>query len=360
MSADDLDRPRRDAAEPKIEPAVSKEQNSSSSAQIRHTLRTPLNHIIGYSEMLLEEAGERALDEFVADLQKIRTAGKQLQTLIDDLLEATAENQTGIPTAGSPGSAPVLFRDSRPEQSLPPARQAVSENPTGYLLVIDDNEGNRDMLSRRLIHQGYRVSTAVDGRHGLDFLKTQSADLILLDVMMPEMDGYAVLKELKSSDAWRDIPVIMVSALDEIESVVRCIEQGAEDYLTKPFDPVLLRARIGACLEKKRLRDQEIMYLKDVAYVTSAAAAVEAGKFGAEMLVEVVKRPDQLGQLARVFQRMAHEVAAREEQLKQQILVLRIEIDETKKARQVAEITETDYFQELQDKAKALRRQFKT
>jgi nitrate/nitrite-specific signal transduction histidine kinase len=94
--------------------------------------------------------------------------------------------------------------------------------------------------------------------------------------------------------------------------------------------------------------------------VTSAAAAVEAGKFGAEMLVEVVKRPDQLGQLARVFQRMAHEVAAREEQLKQQILVLRIEIDEAKKARQVAEITETDYFQELRDKAKALRRQFKT
>ena len=152
----------------------------------------------------------------------------------------------------------------------------------------------------------------------------------------------------------------MISALDEIESVVRCIERGAEDYLSKPFDPVLLRARIGACLEKKRLRDQELLYLKDVGRLTSAAAAVEAGKFAAEMLAAIVKRPDELGQLARVFQRMAQEIAAREEQLKQQIQVLRIEIDEVKKSRQVAEITETDYFQELQEKAKVLRRQVKS
>jgi DNA-binding response OmpR family regulator len=256
----------------------------------------------------------------------------------------------------------VLFRESHQEQSASaaPDHGTAADHHPGRILVVDDNEGNRDMLSRRLEHEGYDVCAAENGPAALALLKTEAVDLLLLDVMMPEMDGYAVLKELKSSDAWRDIPVIMISALDEIESVVRCIERGAEDYLPKPFDPVLLRARIGACLEKKRFRDQEIMYLKDVAYVTSAAAAVEAGKFGAEMLVEVVKRPDQLGQLARVFQRMAREVAAREEQLKQQIQVLRIEIDETKKARQVAEITETDYFQELRDKAKALRRQFKT
>ena len=264
MSVDDFERPRRDAPQQKLDPTVPKNQNSSSSAQIRHTLRTPLNHIIGYSEMLLEEAGERALDEFVADLQRIHSAGKHLQTLIDDLLDSTMENQTGTPTVGSSGSAPVLFRDSKPDQSAA-VRPAVSENPTGHLLVIDDNEGNRDMLSRRLKRQGYHVSTADDGRQGLGFLKTQLADLILLDVMMPEMDGYDVLKELKADATTRDIPVIMVSALGEIDSVVRCIEQGAEDYLTKPFDPVLLRARIGACLEKKRLRDQEARYLHELA-----------------------------------------------------------------------------------------------
>src|SRR3990170_708990 len=140
MSVDDFERPRRDAPEQKLDPTVPKNQNSSSSAQIRHTLRTPLNHIIGYSEMLLEEAGERALDEFVADLQKIRTAGKQLQTLIDDLLDTKTENETGTPTVGSPGSAPVLFRESHPDQSSSEARRAVSENPTGHLLVIDDNK----------------------------------------------------------------------------------------------------------------------------------------------------------------------------------------------------------------------------
>ena len=127
MSVDDFDRPRRDAPEQKIDPTVAENQSPSASAQIRHTLRTPLNHIIGYSEMLLEEAGERALDEFVADLQKIRAAGKQLQTLIDDLLDTKTENQTGIPTVGSPGSTPVLFRESRPEQISSTARRAVSE-----------------------------------------------------------------------------------------------------------------------------------------------------------------------------------------------------------------------------------------
>ncbi|HEY2987642.1 MAG TPA: response regulator [Candidatus Binatia bacterium] len=353
MSTDKSDIPRHDGPEQedKIDrPAPG--NSGDSSAEMRHTLRTPLNHIIGYSEMLLEEAGERALEDFAADLQKIHAAGKRLQALIDDLLDPTgrerAEDLSGTTTA-------ILRSDDTPDHNSSAERRAESENPAGHLLVIDDNEGNRDMLSRRLRHQGYRVSTAVDGQQGLDFLKTQLVDLILLDVMMPGMDGYDVLKELKANNTWRDIPVIMVSALGEIESVVRCIEQGAEDYLTKPFDPVLLRARLGACLEKKRLRDQEVLYLKDVAHVTDAAAAVEAGKFAADGLANVVNRPDELGQLARVFQRMAHEVVAREKQLKLQIQVLRIEIDQAKKTRQVSEITDTEYFQELQKKAKALR-----
>jgi DNA-binding response OmpR family regulator len=353
MSADKSGIPQRDGPEQedKIDRPVPKGPGDSS-AEMRHTLRTPLNHIIGYSEMLLEEAGERALEDFAADLQKIHAAGKRLQALIDDLLDppahARAEDLSGTTTA-------ILLSDDTPDHNSSAERRAESENPVGHLLVIDDNEGNRDMLSRRLRRQGYRVSTAVDGQQGLDFLKTQLVDLILLDVMMPGMDGYDVLKELKANNTWRDIPVIMVSALGEIESVVKCIEQGAEDYLTKPFDPVLLRARLGACLEKKRLRDQEVLYLKDVAHVTDAAAAVEADKFAADGLADVVKRPDELGQLARVFQRMAHEVVAREKQLKLQIQVLRIEIDHAKKTRQVSEITETEYFQELQKKAKALR-----
>lgn len=329
------------------------EAETASLANMRHTLRTPLNHIIGYSEMLLEEAGERGLETFAADLRRIHTAGKHLHALINDLLDDPATLEKGEAPPASKSALPVsLFRDEASERDLPAA--------VGHLLVIDDNQGNRDMLSRRLRHQGYSVSTAVSGQQALELLKTELVDLILLDVMMPEMDGYDLLKELKTSKIWRDIPVIMISALGEIESVVRCIEQGAEDYLTKPFDPVLLRARIGACLEKKRLRDQEVLYLKDVTHVASAAAAVEAGQFDAEMLTDVTKRPDELGQLARVFQRMAHEIIAREEQLKQQIQVLRIEIDQVKKASQVSEITGTEYFQDLRKKAKELRHRSKT
>jgi class 3 adenylate cyclase len=126
------------------------------------------------------------------------------------------------------------------------------------VLVVDDIEMNRDMLCALLEADGHKAAVAENGRLGLEMIKTEPFDLVLLDVMMPEMNGYQVLEQMKSDHALRDIPVIVLSALDEIGSVVRCIELGAEDYLPKPFDPVLLRARIGACLEKKRLRDQEV------------------------------------------------------------------------------------------------------
>src|SRR5215467_13719595 len=324
------------------------ENQPLSLANVRHTLRTPLNHIIGYSEMLLEEADERGLDAFTADLQKIHKAGKQLLGFINDFFDAPVAESTVAHVSKTADDG--LFRETKPDIRPLPETHGT---PAGRILVVDDNENNRDMLSRRLQHEGYEVCIADSGHRALSLLGTQAVDLILLDVMMPEMDGYEVLLKLK--ERWRDLPVIMISALDETESVVRCIERGAEDYLPKPFDPVLLRARIGACLEKKRLRDQEVSYLKDVGHVTHAAAAVEAGQFAAEMLVDIVKRPDELGRLARVFERMAHEIAAREEQLKQQIQVLSIEIDQAKKARQVSEITETEYFQELRKKAKELR-----
>jgi CheY-like chemotaxis protein len=224
------------------------------------------------------------------------------------------------------------------------------------LLVVDDNENNRYTLVQRLKRLGYSdVATAVDGRQALECLREKAFDLILLDVMMPELNGYEVLERLRADDQLRHLPVIMISAVDQVDSVVRCIELGAEDYLPKPFNPVLLRARVGACLEKKRLRDQEVRYLRDVAQVTSAAAAVEAEAFDGGMLSGVAERPDALGQLARVFVRMAREVATREAELKKEIQVLRIEIDHAQRTRQVSEITDTEYFQELRRKAKDLR-----
>lgn len=345
MTANDTPEPGVEAgAAPEGGAAIPEPQATS---HLRHELRTPINHIIGYSELLLEEADDSALQPFTGDLQKIHTAGKTLL----GMLNALFESPTLTAASPSPGELSWLNDKDTDTEAVTADREATALLP-GHLLVVDDNETNRDMLSRRLRHQGYRVSMAKDGRRALQAVRDQPVDLVLLDVLMPEMDGYETLKQLKADARLRDIPVIMISALDEIQSVVRGIEHGAEDYLPKPFNPVLLRARIGACLEKKRLRDQEVLYLQDVARVTTAAAAVESGQFVADTLAEVGKRPDELGQLARVFQRMAQEVAAREQRFKQQIETLRIEIDETKKARQVAELTETDFFQKLQEQAR--------
>ncbi len=217
-------------------------------SQLRHDLRTPVNHIIGYSELLEEELSDRGV-EGLSDLSKIRSAAGTLLELINTRL---GEGTQVTGPEDRPVSAPVL----QPASHSEPARI------TGRILVVDDNDSNRALLERQLTRQGHRVTGAADGQQALDLVIAEPFDLVLLDVMMPVMDGFSALQELKKSPASRHIPVIMISALDELESVVRCIEAGAEDYLPKPFNPTLLRARIGACLEKKALRDTEQQHLR--------------------------------------------------------------------------------------------------
>jgi two-component system cell cycle response regulator len=225
----------------------------------------------------------------------------------------------------------------------------------GYLLVVDDNSLNRIRLAHSLRQEGHRFAMAENGRQAMDMLRAEGFDVVLLDIIMPEMDGYQVLEEMKRDPRLREIPVIVISALDEMESIVRCIEMGATDYLAKPFEVALLRARLNASLANKRLRDIELEFLEQVRHVIQAAAAVESGTFEYKSLDPVAARDDALGQLARVFQNMARQVDARERSLRQQVQDLRVEIDEVKKARQVAEITETEYFRDLCAKAQRLR-----
>ena len=321
--------------------------------KLRHELRTPLNAVIGYSEMLREEAGDLGAGDAVPDLQKIHSSAERFLSLMDDVANfAKIEAGEASSHLEATGTSAIVWDAVMLEGSSPKNAGVVRGNP---LLIVDDNEINRDVLARQLGRQGHATAVAENGLQALEMVREQEFDLVLLDIMMPEMSGYEVLGHLKTDARLRDIPVIMISALDEMETVVRCIELGAEDYLPKPFDPVLLRARIRACLEKKSLRDQEIEYLRNVSRVTAAAAAVEAGEFDAGTIEEVARRPDELGRLARVFRRMAREVYAREQRLKQEVHQLRIEIDESRTARQVAEITETDYFQDLQKKVDKLR-----
>jgi len=141
---------------------------------------------------------------------------------------------------------------------------------SALVLVVDDNEMNRDMLSRRLERQGYRAIMAEDGQQALEMLPRHPVDLVLLDIMMPRMNGYDVLERAKKDPLLRHIPIIMISAVDDLDSVVKCVEMGADDYLFKPFNPILLKARISASLEKKRLRDQEQLFLRNSAGGSSA------------------------------------------------------------------------------------------
>jgi class 3 adenylate cyclase len=303
-------------------------------AQLRHELRTPLNHIIGYAEMLLEEM-EGDKPDLAAGLAALRADARQLLAQLNEVLardrspadiaaacgtlqpslERVRAAGTGVHRLATETAADALLPDlarirqatdrldellrhggvpahrERPVADVAPANDAMGA-PCSTILVVDDNADNRDMLARRLRRQGYEVLTAEGGAAALSTVSATPVDLVLLDVMMPDLDGYAVLQRLKAEPPLRDIPVLMISALDDMDSVVRCIQLGAEDYLGKPFDPVLLHARIGACLEKKRLHDQEAHHRRQLAELNRTLEA---------RVAEQVAQLERLGRLKRFF-----------------------------------------------------------
>lgn len=264
-------------------------------AALRHQLRTPLNHIVGYAEMLLEEGSE--LDAAArTELSGIRASAREIVSLLNSILPASGPVRDvdveqlrtalsdpvasivrsignvaqGVPSASlldllrinvaagellafAEGTTTLQHPASRP--SRPAGRRPVAA--PGYLLVVDDNEANRDMLCRQLERQGHTVDLAEDGPDALRQIADRPFDLVLLDMLMPGMDGIAVLEAIKSNAKHQNLGVLMISALDELSQVADCLQAGADDYLMKPFEPVLLQARITASLERKRLRDRE-------------------------------------------------------------------------------------------------------
>ena len=317
---------------------MTKDSQSQSSvlAHLRHELRTPINAIIGYSEMIIEEVEETEAEvAYLNELESIRGCGTQLLASINNFLNPTVvpgdrldleqiitnpqlkfeleestqsvinycqhlipavendfvtdiekinsaankllqeiDNLPHISAIESETTGRVDTEDLLPEVDFDNALDTATliasnsnsalEKSQYTILVVDDQPTNRDLLVRQVKAQGYRAVAAVDGRQAIKMIKTGVYDLILLDIIMPEINGYEVLKWI-CSGPWRHIPTIMISALDEIDSVIKCIEMGAADYLAKPFNPTLLNARLGACLEQKRLRDKESSYLSQLA-----------------------------------------------------------------------------------------------
>jgi sigma-B regulation protein RsbU (phosphoserine phosphatase) len=226
-------------------------------AKLRHDLRTPINAILGYCDLLREDLARNQVNG-LDDLDRIATAGRQLLTLIETgLSDEHFGNLNSLSAAAEAGLSPGK-NNKATLRALPSERRSEI---AGRILVVDDQPENRDVLVKHLERQGHRTSQAEDGPNALARLSREAFDLVLLDVDMPEMEGYLVLERMKADPQLQHLPVIMISAVDEIETVVRCIEAGAEDFLPKPFDPTLLRARIEASLEKKFLRDQERSHL---------------------------------------------------------------------------------------------------
>jgi len=223
---------------------------------LRHDLRTPMNGIKGYAEMLVEDLDIFGANSLRPDFDKLLGETNQLLLQLDDIVKFSRthnDTQGDLQSSTDPDAAMT---------GLVNTIEAVDEtflgSETGYILVVDDIEANRDLLSRRLQRDKHRVAVAANGEHALEMLKAEAFDLVLLDLMMPGMNGFDVLRLMKDDPDLRSVPVIMISALDETDSVIRCIEAGAQDYLLKPFNPILLRARIQAGLESKQWSDEEL------------------------------------------------------------------------------------------------------
>jgi light-regulated signal transduction histidine kinase (bacteriophytochrome) len=271
--------------------------SSRESAGLRHTLRTPINHMIGYTELLLEDphsppASEPHLARVLAAAQQtlstvqthLASAESEAQTVDFQLLRSELEEsvitvlrttaeletiETGerlhdlrrirsaaqelLSLAGGvlPADSPALLRRNPTEHRDLPARIIAR------FLIVDDSEQSREILCRLLERQGHTCVTVPSGEQALEVLPEQHFDLVLLDLMMPNMNGLETLRAIKSDPKFEDLAVVMLSAFDEVDEIGRSLEAGAEDYLLKPFDRVLLNARLHAILERKRLRNLE-------------------------------------------------------------------------------------------------------
>jgi adenylate cyclase len=229
-----------------LDPAHLAGAESDKLRTLHHELRTPLTHILGYCELWLEDAEKFFLDGFLDDLRELHELGQQMLARLDEIVRLLEHTGRG-------GFDREVARGG-----------AGKRGETGAILVVDDDEYNRDLLSRLLRREGHTVACAADARQAMALIASQLFDLILLDVRMPDSDGVQTLAAIKADERYRHLPVIMISACDEMDIAVRCIEMGAEDYLPKPFNPVLLKARVSAGLEKKRLRDREVLFLQQI------------------------------------------------------------------------------------------------
>ncbi len=222
---------------------------------VQFQLRLQLNHITGYCELLQDLAEDESKVELIADLLKIIEASSIFADIVEDKLSIKYLNEESDDNQET-GQSEQLKTSLISKDAIDIQLNELGEG--GVILVVDDNPVNLDLLSRRLKRQGYNPVTIDSGEKALEYLKTNSVDLILLDLVMPGMDGTEVLTYIRNNPKLRNLPVIILSAHDDMDVIVKCVLLGADDYLFKPYNPILLKARLAATLEKYRLRKNQV------------------------------------------------------------------------------------------------------
>ena len=227
-----------------------------------HDLRTPVNHIIGYTQIILEDLTEKSPeDKIIPDLNTIEETVKRWLVLVERYTSAPASSAVYSETNPEEIDRSEMSPDSAEWMISGLGSGQLSFAQAGHILVVDDDPQNREILGRRLRNQGHLVDSVASGEAALKWMASFTPDLVLLDMLMPGITGRDVLIEMKKTKALANVPVIVVSALDDQSEIARCIGLGAEDYLSTPFNPAVLKARISTCLEKRLLREGEIDHL---------------------------------------------------------------------------------------------------
>jgi len=237
---------------------LSGEELEARRSVIRHDMRNALGAITGYSEIMMEDLDESGLlqDEGRTYLNQLLQESNNLLITVDTLISPDRHKPAETGRADEIASIFESFAGG--------IERGEDELTLGRILVVDDNESNRNLLAHQLTREGHTALLAASGREALDMMAADRPDLLLLDLLMPEMNGFEVLQRMRMDAELRSIPVIVITGLHDNEGVVRCIEAGAQDYLTKPVNPVILRARISACLERKGWLDKEREYQRDL------------------------------------------------------------------------------------------------
>ena len=233
---------------------LEKETNPDLS-KFRHDLRNPLNGILGYTEIIEEEFEDDLDKQSLLSLSKIKELSYEIANAIDSIVNALERKLNADDLQENKGSEEEaierLFSTLNSDEYDPIISEEISDS---IILIVDDNDSNRDLLQRRLRLYDFECVQASGGKEALSILSKQKIDLVLLDVLMPDMNGIEVLNAIRNSELQSDLPVIMVSGFDDVRSVAKCIAIGASDYLSKPVDGVVLGAKVVAALERKALR----------------------------------------------------------------------------------------------------------